>query len=313
MTAAIFTSNLKKSYGQKEVLKGISLTVDPGTICALLGTNGAGKTTMVRILTTQIVPDAGQAAIMGHDVVRDADHIHQIIGLTGQFSALDDALSGKENMFLIASLCHIPRASEKADAMLARMGLEEAGCHRVKTYSGGMKRRLDIAMSLMSDPQVLFLDEPTTGLIPAISQAESWEAIRQLSASGTTVFLTTQYLEEAELLADQIAVLHEGKIITTGTPEQLKGRFSHEKLRFHFAHARFVRQAAAILADFRPHSDAQTLELRVQRAETMTLLTHVLTRLHQAHIMPVRFEQARPSLEDAFLQMIEREREAHER
>lgn len=312
MTAAIFTSNLKKSYGQKEVLKGISLTVDPGTICALLGTNGAGKTTMVRILTTQIVPDAGQAAIMGHDVVRDADHIHQIIGLTGQFSALDDALSGKENMFLIASLCHIPRASEKADAMLARMGLEEAGCHRVKTYSGGMKRRLDIAMSLMSDPQVLFLDEPTTGLDPG-SRRQSWEAIRQLSASGTTVFLTTQYLEEAELLADQIAVLHEGKIITTGTPEQLKGRFSHEKLRFHFAHARFVRQAAAILADFRPHSDAQTLELRVQRAETMTLLTHVLTRLHQAYIMPVRFEQARPSLEDAFLQMIEREREAHER
>lgn len=312
MTAAIFTSNLKKSYGQKEVLKGISLTVDPGTICTLLGTNGAGKTTMVRILTTQIVPDAGQAAIMGHDVVRDADHIHQIIGLTGQFSALDDALSGKENMFLIASLCHIPRASEKADAMLARMGLEEAGCHRVKTYSGGMKRRLDIAMSLMSDPQVLFLDEPTTGLDPG-SRRQSWEAIRQLSASGTTVFLTTQYLEEAELLADQIAVLHEGKIITTGTPEQLKGRFSHEKLRFHFAHARFVRQAAAILADFRPHSDAQTLELRVQRAETMTVLTHVLTRLHQAHIMPVRFEQARPSLEDAFLQMIEKEREAHER
>lgn len=312
MTAAIFTSNLKKSYGQKEVLKGISLTVDPGTICALLGTNGAGKTTMVRILTTQIVPDAGQAAIMGHDVVRDADHIHQIIGLTGQFSALDDALSGKENMFLIASLCHIPRASEKADAMLARMGLEEAGRRLVKTYSGGMKRRLDIAMSLMSDPQVLFLDEPTTGLDPG-SRRQSWEAIRQLSASGTTVFLTTQYLEEAELLADQIAVLHEGKIITAGTPEQLKGRFSHEKLRFHFAHARFVRQAAAILADFRPHSDAQTLELRVQRAETMTLLTHVLTRLHQAHIMPVRFEQARPSLEDAFLQMIEKEREAHER
>lgn len=312
MTAAIFTSNLKKSYGQKEVLKGISLTVDPGTICALLGTNGAGKTTMVRILTTQIVPDAGQAAIMGHDVVRDADHIHQIIGLTGQFSALDDALSGKENMFLIASLCHIPRASEKADAMLARMGLEEAGRRLVKTYSGGMKRRLDIAMSLMSDPQVLFLDEPTTGLDPG-SRRQSWEAIRQLSASGMTVFLTTQYLEEAELLADQIAVLHEGKIITTGTPEQLKGRFSHEKLCFHFAHARFARQAAAILADFRPHSDAQTLELRVQRAETMTLLTHVLTRLHQAHIMPVRFEQARPSLEDAFLQMIEREREAHER
>lgn len=312
MTAAIFTSNLKKSYGQKEVLKGITLTVDPGTICALLGTNGAGKTTMVRILTTQIVPDAGQAAIMGHDVVRDADHIHQIIGLTGQFSALDDALSGKENMFLIASLCHIPRASEKADAMLARMGLEEAGRRLVKTYSGGMKRRLDIAMSLMSDPQVLFLDEPTTGLDPG-SRRQSWEAIRQLSASGTTVFLTTQYLEEAELLADQIAVLHEGKIITTGTPEQLKGRFSHEKLRFHFAHARFVRQVAAILADFRPHSDAQTLELRVQRAETMTLLTHVLTRLHQAHIMPVRFEQARPSLEDAFLQMIEKEREAHER
>lgn len=312
MTAAISTSNLKKSYGQKEVLKGISLTVDPGTICALLGTNGAGKTTMVRILTTQIVPDAGQAAIMGHDVVRDADHIHQIIGLTGQFSALDDALSGKENMFLIASLCHIPRASEKADAMLARMGLEEAGRRLVKTYSGGMKRRLDIAMSLMSDPQVLFLDEPTTGLDPG-SRRQSWEAIRQLSASGTTVFLTTQYLEEAELLADQIAVLHEGKIITTGTPEQLKGWFSHEKLRFHFAHARFVRQAAAILADFRPHSDAQTLELRVQRAETMTLLTHVLTRLHQAHIMPVRFEQARPSLEDAFLQMIEKEREAHER
>lgn len=312
MTAAIFTSNLKKSYGQKEVLKGITLTVDPGTICALLGTNGTGKTTMVRILTTQIVPDAGQAAIMGHDVVRDADHIHQIIGLTGQFSALDDALSGKENMFLIASLCHIPRASEKADAMLARMGLEEAGRRLVKTYSGGMKRRLDIAMSLMSDPQVLFLDEPTTGLDPG-SRRQSWEAIRQLSASGTTVFLTTQYLEEAELLADQIAVLHEGKIITTGTPEQLKGRFSHEKLRFHFAHARFVRQAAAILADFRPHSDAQTLELRVQRAETMTLLTHVLTRLHQAHIMPVRFEQARPSLEDAFLQMIEKEREAHER
>ena len=312
MTAAIFTSNLKKSYSQKEVLKGISLTVDPGTICALLGTNGAGKTTMVRILTTQIVPDAGQAVIMGHDVVRDADQIHQIIGLTGQFSALDDALSGKENLLFIASLCHIPRASEKADALLARMGLEEAGRRLVKTYSGGMKRRMDIAMSLMSDPQVLFLDEPTTGLDPG-SRRQSWETIRKLRASGTTVFLTTQYLEEAELLADQIAVLHEGKIITAGTPKQLIGRFSHEKLRFRFAHARFARQAAAILADFRPHSDAQTLELRVHREETMTVLTHALTRLRQAHIMPAGFEQARPSLEDAFLQMIEKERETHER
>lgn len=311
MTAAIFASNLKKSYGQKEVLKGISLTVDPGTIYALLGINGAGKTTMVRILTTQIVPDAGQAAIMGHDVVREADQIHQIIGLTGQFSALDESLSGKENLLLIASLCHIPRASEKVDALLARMSLEEAGRRLVKTYSGGMKRRLDIAMSLMSAPQVLFLDEPTTGLDPG-SRRQSWEAIRQLNASGTTIFLTTQYLEEAEMLADQIAVLHEGKIITAGTPKQLKDRFSHEKLRFRFAHARSVRQAAVILADLHPHSDAQTLELRVQREETMTVLTRALTRLHQAQVMPVGFEQARPTLEDAFLQMIGKERETHE-
>ena len=207
------------------MLKGITLTVDPGTICALLGTNGAGKTTMVRILTTQIVPDAGQAAIMGHDVVRDADHIHQIIGLTGQFSALDDALSGKENLLFIASLCHIPRTSEKADALLARMGLEEACRRLVKTYSGGMKRRLDIAMSLMSDPQVLFLDEPTTGL-HSEDIRKLLLVLQSLVDKGNTVIVIEHNLDGIKW-ADHVIDLGPeggsggGHIVCTGTPEEV--------------------------------------------------------------------------------------------
>ena len=309
----VLTKIYSAKKATKKALAGVSFTLGPG-LYGLLGPNGAGKSTMMNIITGNLDATSGKVLWNGKNVLRMGREFRRVLGYMPQQQNLYDSFTGRRFLLYIAALKEIPRsdAALQVQRVAELVHLSSELEKRLAAYSGGMKRRLDIAMSLMSDPQVLFLDEPTTGLDPG-SRRQSWEAIRQLSASGTTVFLTTQYLEEAELLADQIAVLHEGKIITTGTPEQLKGRFSHEKLRFHFAHARFVRQAAAILADFRPHSDAQTLELRVQRAETMTLLTHVLTRLHQAHIMPVRFEQARPSLEDAFLQMIEREREAHER
>lgn len=218
---AIRVAGITKAFGELAVLRGVDFEVIPGSIFALLGSNGAGKTTLVRILSTLTSADAGSATVAGHDVADAPAEVRRAISLTGQFAAVDEILTGRENLALLARLRHLDRPGEIADAMLDRFALTEAGGRRAGTYSGGMCRRLDIAMSLIGDPQVIFLDEPTTGLDPQ-SRIEVWETIRQLARGGTTVMLTTQYLDEAEQLADQIAILHEGTIIQNGTLAELK-------------------------------------------------------------------------------------------
>ncbi len=212
---------LEKSFKEVRVLRGVDIDVAPGSIFALLGSNGAGKTTLIRILSTLLRPDAGSARVNGFDVVTQAADVRESISLTGQFTAVDQILTGRENLVLAARLRHLRDPGATADDMLGRVSLTEAGGRRAATYSGGMRRRLDIAMSLVGNPPVIFLDEPTTGLDPQ-GRLEVWQMVRDLAAGGTTVLLTTQYLEEAEQLADRIAILHEGRILVDGTLADLR-------------------------------------------------------------------------------------------
>jgi ABC-2 type transport system ATP-binding protein len=221
MSAAISIGGLEKSFGKLEVLKGVDLEVESGSIFALLGSNGAGKTTIIKILATLLHADGGSASVAGFDVATRGADVRAAISLTGQFAAVDEVLSGRENLILVARLRHLPDPAAIADDLLARFTLTEAGGRKVATYSGGMRRRLDIAMSLIGNPPVIFLDEPTTGLDPE-ARLEVWAAVKELAAGGTTVLLTTQYLEEAEHLADRIAILHEGRILVNGTLAELK-------------------------------------------------------------------------------------------
>ncbi|WP_438496309.1 ABC transporter ATP-binding protein [Paenibacillus sp. IHBB 3054] len=228
---AIQVKDLKKSYKTTEVLKGVNFEARRGEIFALLGSNGAGKTTIVKTLTTLLKQDGGTAFVNGFDVASKPDHVRQSISLTGQFAAVDEILTGRENLIMIARLRHLKNSIQIADDLLNRFGLTEAANRKVSTYSGGMRRRLDIAMSLVGKPQLIFLDEPTTGLDPE-GRNEVWKTVKELANNGTTVFLTTQYLEEAEQLADQIAILHEGRIIASGTLAELKKLFPPEKVEY---------------------------------------------------------------------------------
>jgi ABC-2 type transport system ATP-binding protein len=221
MNAAIEVAGLEKSYGKLDVLKGVDLDVEAGSIFALLGSNGAGKTTVVRILATLLAADAGSARVAGHDVRSQGARVRESLSLTGQFAAVDEVLTGRENLVLVGRLRHVGDPAGVAAAALERFALADAADRKVATYSGGMRRRLDIAMSLVGDPPVIVLDEPTTGLDPQ-ARLEVWRAVRELAGRGTTVLLTTQYLEEAEQLADRIAILHEGRIIENGTLAELK-------------------------------------------------------------------------------------------
>jgi ABC-2 type transport system ATP-binding protein len=228
---AIHVQGLEKSYKQLQVLKGVDFEVARGSIFALLGSNGAGKTTIVRILTTLLKPDAGTARVDGYDVLSHPERVRESISLTGQFAAVDEVLTGRENMIMIAELRHIGGAGKLADDLLGRFGLADAASRSVSTYSGGMRRRLDIAMSLIGHPHVIFLDEPTTGLDPE-GRIEVWQVIQSLADGGTTVFLTTQLLDEAEKLADRIAILHEGTIIVSGTLEELRKLLPPAKVEY---------------------------------------------------------------------------------
>jgi ABC-2 type transport system ATP-binding protein len=218
---ALHVLGLEKSYDELHVLRGVDFDVERGTIFALLGSNGAGKTTVIRILSTLLRPDGGSATVDGFDVVRQPDEVRASISLTGQFAAVDEILTGRENLVLMGRLWHVDEPTVLADDLLARFGLAEAAGRRVATYSGGMRRRLDIAMSLVGDPPVIFLDEPTSGLDPQ-SRLDVWSCVRELAARGTTVLLTTQHLDEAEQLADRVAILHEGRIIVDGTVAELR-------------------------------------------------------------------------------------------
>ncbi|MFI7672394.1 ATP-binding cassette domain-containing protein [Actinophytocola sp. NPDC049390] len=302
---AISARGLRKSYGDKVVLDGIDLHVPPGTIFSLLGPNGAGKTTTVNILSTLVTPDDGSASVAGHDLATDADGIRSSIGLTGQFSAVDNLLTGEENLFLMADLHHLPRGEgrRRAAELLERFDLTEAAKKIPTTYSGGMRRKLDLAMTLVGDPKVIFLDEPTTGLDPR-SRRTMWDIIRDLVSDGVTIFLTTQYLEEADQLADRIAVLDGGRIVAQGTPDELKRRVPGGHLRLRFADTGALRRAAfALDVSTEDAGDEENLALRVPTDGSVAALRAVLARL-DAQAVPVdHLTVHTPDLDDVFLSL----------
>src|ERR1700674_656820 len=275
---AVSVSGLRKTYGEKVVLDGVDLTIGEGEVFALLGPNGAGKTTIVRILSTLIPADAGTATVMGHDLRGQAGAVRAVIGVTGQFSAVDNLLTGEENLLLMGRLLHLPASERRARAseLLARFDLVEAARQTPATYSGGMTRRLDIAMTLMGRPRLIFLDEPTTGLDPRSRQI-MWQLIRGLVAQGVTILLTTQYLDEADHLADRIAVLDQGRIVAEGTPEELKRRMPGADIRLRFADVASLDKAARELGESTRHDE--DLVLRIPNDGGIRSLRSVLDRL----------------------------------
>jgi len=299
MSAAIEALGLHKSYGDKLVLDGIDLTVAEGTIFALLGPNGAGKTTAVQILSTLITADAGRIRVAGHDLDTDPDAVRAAIGVTGQFSAVDGLLTGRENLIMMADLYHLGRRAgrERADRLLAQFDLVEAGGKLAMTYSGGMKRRLDLAMTLVGDPRIIFLDEPTTGLDPR-SRHSMWTMIRELVAGGVTVLLTTQYLEEADQLADRIAVLDQGRLVAQGTPEELKRLVpgGHVRLRFD-SPAEFALAGQALPAAL---PDTEALTLQVPNDGSVHALRDLLARIEESSLDVSELTVHTPDLDDVF-------------
>jgi ABC-2 type transport system ATP-binding protein len=281
------------------VLDAIGLTVDEGTIFALLGPNGAGKTTMVRIMSTLIPADAGQVCVEGHDVLADPDVVRETIGVTGQLSAVDELMTGEENLRLMADLNHLDRAEGRVrmSELLERFDLADAARKPVSTYSGGMRRRLDLAMTLVGSPRVIFLDEPTTGLDPR-SRHTMWDSIRGLVASGVTIFLTTQYLDEADELADHIAVLDHGRIVAEGTPDDLKRRVPGGHVRMEFAAPQALRAAADLLDG--SYLREEKLVLQVPTDGTVTSLRHLLDQLAEARIEVEQLSVHTPNLDDVF-------------
>ncbi len=301
---AIVAAGVRKSFGELVVLDGVDLTVAEGTVFALLGPNGAGKTTMIRILSTLMPPDAGRAGVSGHDVVEDPDAVRAVIGVTGQFSALDELLTGMENMRLMADLNHLGRAGRtRADELLERFGLADAAHKPVSTYSGGMRRRLDLAMTLVGSPRVIFLDEPTTGLDPG-SRRTMWDSIRELVAGGITIFLTTQYLHEADELADRIAVLDHGRIVAEGTPDELKRRIPGGHVRLQLATPSAVRAAADLLDG--ASCDDEELQVQVPTDGTVASLRQLLGLLDDAGVEVEHLSIHSPNLDDVFFAVTDR-------
>jgi ABC-2 type transport system ATP-binding protein len=298
-TPAIMAGEVCKSFGSHLVLDRVNLSANAGSVLALLGPNGAGKTTMVRILSTLISADSGSVDISGHDVVTDPDGVRAVIGVTGQFSAVDNLLTGAENLRLMADLRHLGREAGKRRVaeLLEQFDLTDAADKLLSTYSGGMRRRLDLAMTLVGQPQVIFLDEPTTGLDPR-SRLTMWQIIRDLAAAGVTILLTTQYLEEADQLADRIAVLDEGRIVAEGTPAELKSRIPGGHIRLHFARPELLQAAAELLPAAAPNQ-AQ-LVLQVPANGSVDSLRELLDELHVAHIDVERLTVHTPDLDDVF-------------
>jgi ABC-2 type transport system ATP-binding protein len=294
---AISVTGLRKSYGDKVVLDGIDLDVAEGTIFSLLGPNGAGKTTVVNILSTLIGAGGGKAQVAGHDVALEPDAVRAVIGVTGQFSAVDNLLTGEENLMLMADLQHLRRSDgrRRAAELLEQFDLVEAGKQSLATYSGGMKRRLDLAMGLVGRPRILFLDEPTTGLDPR-SRHTMWQVIRDLVSSGVTVFLTTQQLEEADELADRIAVLDGGKVVAEGTPDQLKRLVPGGHVRLQFADAESMQYAGRALRT----SGREDLTLQVPSDGSLKSLKALLSRLDDESIEVEGLTIHSPDLDDVF-------------
>ena len=300
---AITVDDLRKSFKKVDVLKGVSFQVARGTIFALLGANGAGKTTTINILTTLLKKDSGTAIVSGSDVTKRPEDVRQHISLTGQFAAVDDMLTGRENLMLISELRHDKNPPATAAKLLKQFSLEDAADRRITTYSGGMRRRLDIAMSLIGDPSVIFFDEPTTGLDPQ-SRNSMWETIKSLANSGTTIFLTTQYLEEADQLADKIAILNKGKIVAEGTPQQLKKTLPHGQIELKFNTKDQLIAASKQVSDYETTTDESALSLSVTTDGSVSQLTRLLTKLETAKVEIAEFSKKAPTLDDVFLNII---------
>jgi len=304
-TPAIEAEGLVKHYGKTMALSGLDLTVPEGTVYGLLGPNGAGKTTAVRVLATLLRPDAGQARVAGHDVVTDAAAVRRTVGLTGQYAALDEYLTGRSNLVMIGRLSRLTAraAGRRADDLLDRFGLTEAAARAVKTYSGGMRRRLDLAASLIGHPAVLFLDEPTTGLDPS-ARALMWDIVRELEADGTTLLLTTQYLDEADQLAGRIAVIDGGRVIAEGTPTELKASLGSQRLELTLARAADSAAAITVLQPFAagsidPNVRGRLIEVPVTASDG--LATQVLRALDAAGVAVSDIAVRSASLDDVFL------------
>jgi ABC-2 type transport system ATP-binding protein len=296
---ALRVRGLRKSFGDKVVLDGVDLDVAEGTVFALLGPNGAGKTTTVQILTTLLAPDDGAIRLAGHDPVLEPGAVREVIGVTGQFSAVDNLLTGEENLLLMADLHHLERreARSLARRLLDRFDLTGAAGQVVATYSGGMRRRLDLAMTLVGDPRIIFLDEPTTGLDPR-SRRTMWDIVEELTASGVTVFLTTQHLDEADRLADRVAVLDRGRVVVEGTPAELKRRVPGGHAFLYFADAVEMDLASALVDAAR---DEDALSLQVATDGTPRSLVELLDRLERHGVQVERVTVHTPDLDDVFL------------
>ncbi|MDQ7908549.1 ATP-binding cassette domain-containing protein [Phytohabitans sp. ZYX-F-186] len=298
--AAIHVSGLRKSYGDKVVLDGIDLGIAEGAIFALLGPNGAGKTTTVQILSTLVDADGGEARVLGHDVAREPDAVRELIGVTGQFSAVDNLLTGQENLNLMADLHHLDRPARRRRTaeLLQRFDLTREAGKPASMYSGGMRRRLDLAMTLVGNPRVIFLDEPTTGLDPR-SRRAMWDVIRDLAADGVTILLTTQYLEEADQLADRIAVLDRGRLVAQGTPDELKRLVPGGHVQLRFADADEFRFAYQVLGA--PAHDEASLTIQVPNDGSVRSLRALLDQLDHACVEAVDLSVHQPDLDDVFL------------
>jgi ABC-2 type transport system ATP-binding protein len=302
---AIVVEGLHKKFGSVEALRGVDMAVPRGTVLGLLGPNGAGKTTAVRILTTLLPPDAGRAEVAGFDVVRDAVALRSVIGLAGQYAAVDENLTGRENLILVGKLYHLGRkeARARADELLHRFELDQAADRTAKTYSGGMRRRLDLGASLVGRPSILFLDEPTTGLDPR-SRIALWEVIKQLVDEGTTLLLTTQYLEEADRLADSVAVIDNGKIIAEGTPDELKSKVGGEVLEVVVADpadGAKARSAIASIGSGEAQLDEASGRIRMPVTHGAAILADAVRALDSAGVAIADFALRRPTLDDVFL------------
>jgi daunorubicin resistance ABC transporter ATP-binding subunit len=299
---AVRVSQVRKSFGSTEALSGVDLDVAEGEVLALLGPNGAGKTTLVRVLATLLQPDGGSATIFGRDVVRDGGRVRRMIGLTGQYAAVDELLSGRENLRMFGELFHLRSrdARQRADELLERFDLVDAADRPAKTYSGGMRRRLDLASSLLVRPRLLFLDEPTTGLDPR-SRNAIWEVTRELVAEGTTLLLTTQYLEEADQLADRIAVIDHGRIIAEGTGDQLKDEVGGQVVDIMLSDAADVEAALAAVPGSEQLGDARSLRVAVEAGRSLEAVGEVAGQLHAAGLEVRDLGLRRPTLDDVFL------------
>lgn len=301
---AIVAKNLHKSFGKLKVLKGVNLQVERGTITAVLGPNGAGKTTMIRILATLLRADDGSAKIDGFDVRSDANRVRELIGLTGQYAAVDEYLTGRENLHMIGRLYHLSKHDTKSrtEQLLKQFDLVDAADRNAKTYSGGMRRRLDLAMSLIATPPIIFLDEPTTGLDPR-SRLALWDIIEELAAKGTTILLTTQHLDEADRLADRVAVIDRGVVIAEGTPDELKDRIGHERVNLTFDNEKELARASKLLEAQDIQVDEKARKLSYANDQGIAGLRQVLGKCDKAGIHIAGLSLTKSSLDDVFMKL----------